>query len=72
MTRRKPNLRRYGIIDKALDDIRTMKECPGHEWEGPVEDHGPIGHLVHCKHCPLAKGFRTEAEALAAIGETND
>lgn len=69
MAKRKANLRRFGIIDKALDDIRSMKDCPGHEWKGPVEDHGEMGYLAHCKHCPLAKGFKTEAEALAAIGD---
>lgn len=61
-------MKRFAIVDKALDDIQAMKQCPGHEWTGPIEDHGEVGFIAYCKHCPLAKGFRTLAAAEQATG----
>ena len=67
MAKRKPD-----IIEKAIDDIDAMNNCPGHEWVGPIEKvefRDFTDYQVRCKHCPLAKGFGTEAAAQEAIDD---
>ena len=48
------------IANSEIAKLREIKECPGHEWEGPSQKvpWGDSGkYLYHCKHCPLAKLF---------------
>ena len=49
-----------GRPESAKRAPREIKECPGHEWEGPSQEvlwGSGIKYLYHCKHCPLAKLF---------------
>jgi len=51
------------IAKSEADKLREIKECPGHEWEGPSQEvqwGESIKYLYHCKHCPLAKLFAKE------------
>ena len=58
------------VINRAVDDIKLMRDCPRHQWVGPIqiiEFPDFVDYQVCCKHCPLRKGVDTAAKAQALI-----
>ena len=48
------------ITNSEIAKLAEIKECNGHEWEGPSQEvqwGDSIKYLYHCMYCPLAKLF---------------
>ena len=48
------------VANSEIAKLNEIKQCKGHEWEGPSQEVAwgdSIKYLYHCMYCPLAKLF---------------
>jgi len=66
--------RTAGLLEKALDNLEKIRDCPGHRWGGPIqrcEDmHGDVFYIVRCERCPAYKAFDDEENLADATSRT--